>query len=115
MLIRGEKRMETPKEKLKKLTAWDVAPELTDVEIDELLLQGAVADKEGTGPASEEWDPTYDLNSAAAAGWLIKAGRAASTTETEPDSVSVTSRVFANCLRMSRIYSAKRAASVRVS
>ncbi len=107
--------METPKEKLKKITAWDVAPELTDTEIDELLLQGAVADKDGNGPASEDWTATYDLNSAAAAGWLIKAGRAASTTETEPDSINVTSRVFANCLRMSRIYSGKGAASVRVT
>jgi hypothetical protein len=107
--------METPKEKLKKLTAWDVYPLLTDGEIDELLLQASIPDKEGVGPTSEDWEPTYDLNSAAAAGWLIKAGRAASTTETEPDSVNVTSRVFANCLRMSRIYSDKRATSVRVT
>ena len=107
--------METPKEKLKKITAWDVAPVLTDTEIDELLLQGAVADREGNAPSSEDWEPTYDLNSAASAGWLIKAGRAASTTETEPDSVNVTSRVFANCLRMSRIYAGKRATSVRVT
>ena len=105
--------METPKEKLKKITAWDVEPELTDTEIDELLLQGAIADAEGNGPASEDWTPTFDLNSAAAAGWLIKAGRAASTTETEPDSVNVTSRVFVNCLRMAKIYASKRAASVR--
>jgi hypothetical protein len=106
--------METPKEKLKKITAWDVAPVLTDTEIDELLLQGAVADREGNAPSSEDWEPTYDLNSAASAGWPLKAGRAASTTETEPDSVNVTSRVFANCLRMSRIYSSKRATSVRM-
>ncbi|MDI1242964.1 MAG: hypothetical protein PSX80_13700 [bacterium] len=106
--------METPKEKLKKITAWDVAPELTDVEIDELLSQKAIADTEGTGPASEDWVPTYDINSAAAAGWLLKAGRAASTTETEPDSVNVTSRVFANCLRMSRIYAGKRSSSVKM-
>ncbi|MEO5858677.1 MAG: hypothetical protein ABIR33_06985 [Pyrinomonadaceae bacterium] len=107
--------METPKEKLKKITAWDVVPELTDVEIDELLEQSGVADKDGLGPANEDWIPTYDLNAAASRGWLIKAGRAASTTETEPDSVNVTSRVFANCLRMSRIYSNKRTASVRVT
>lgn len=107
--------METPKEKLKKITAWDVEPLLTEAEIDELLLQGAIADKEANAPSSEDWSPTYDLNSAAAAGWLIKAGRAASTTETEPDSINVTSRVFANCLRMARIYAGKRTASVRVT
>jgi len=104
--------METPKEKLKKITAWDVEPLLTDTEIDELLAQAGKEDLNGNGPASEDWVPTYDLNSAASAGWLIKAGRAASTTETAPDSVNVTSRVFANCLRMSRIYSGKRTASV---
>lgn len=107
--------METPKEKLKKLTAWDVAPELSDIEIDELLAQSAVIDVEGNAPTSESWSPTYDINAAAAAGWLLKAGRAASTTETEPDSVNVTSRVFANCLRMARIYSAKRSVSLRVT
>lgn len=104
--------MESPKEKLKKLTAWDVEPELLDAEIDELLEQSSIADKEGNAPTSEDWTPTYDLNSAASNGWLLKAGRAASTTETEPDSVNVTSRVFANCLRMSRVYSGRRAVSV---
>jgi hypothetical protein len=107
--------METPKEKLKKLTAWDVEPELSDTEIDELLAQSAKKDAEGNPPTSEDWVATYDVNAAASAGWLIKAGRAASTTETEPDSVNVTSRIFANCLRMSRTYSGKRAVSLRVT
>lgn len=104
--------METPKEKLKKLTAWTVEPVLTDTEIDELLESAATVDAEGNAPSSEDWTPTYDLNAAAASGWLLKAGRAASTTETEPDSVNVTSRVFANCLRMARIYGGKRATSL---
>ena len=107
--------METPKEKLKKLTAWTTEPQLSDLEIDELLAQSSLADKAGNPPASEDWIPTYDVNAAAAAGWLIKAGRAASTTETAPDSVNVTSRVFANCLRMARIFGGKRTASVRVT
>ena len=107
--------MESPKEELKKLAAWDVAPTLTDTEIDELLAAAAKKDAEGNAPTSEDWIPTYDVNAAAAAGWLIKAGRAASTTETEPDSVNVTSRIFANCLRMSRVYSSKRSMSLRVT
>lgn len=106
--------METPKEKLKKLTAWTTAPALSDTEIDELLLQSGTADPEGRAPESTGWVPTYDLNSAAAAGWLIKAGRAANTTETAPDSVEVTSQVFANCLRMARLYGGKRAATFAV-
>ena len=104
--------METPKDRLKKMTAWSTTPELSDGEIDELLEQGSVADAEGNSPESEEWEPTYDLAAAAAAGWLIKAGRAASTTETEPDSVNVASRVFENCMRMSHEYSRKRSTTV---
>ena len=106
---------ESAKEKLKKLTAWTTEPALTDVEIDELLAASGLADAEGNAPSSEDWTPTYDINAAAAEGWLIKAGRAASTTETEPDSLQVTSRVFENCVRLARLYSTKRAASARVS
>lgn len=106
--------MESAKDKLKKLTAWTTEPVLTDGEVDELLLESGIVDKEGNAPESEAWTPTYDLNSAAAAGWLIKAGRAASTTETAPDSVHVTAKVFENCMRMAKLYSGKRATSVRV-
>ncbi|MGD9590576.1 MAG: hypothetical protein AB7Q37_11290 [Pyrinomonadaceae bacterium] len=106
--------METSLEKLKKLTAWDTEPALTEDELDELLLAAALEDKAGLHPQHEEWTPTYDLNAAAAAGWLIKAGRASSTTETEPDSFYVTSKVFDNCCRMAKIYRLKGRMSVSV-
>ena len=99
--------METPLEKLKKLTAWETDPVLTEDEVEELLAEAALEDKDGLAPVPEEWTPTYDLNAAAAAGWLVKAGRASSTTETEPDSFYVTSKIFDNCCRMARIYRAK--------
>lgn len=102
---------ETPKERLKKLTAWTTEPQLDDAEIDELLAANPLADDAGNSPDSEDWTPTYDLASCAAMGWLIKAGRAAATTETEPDSVNVASRVFDNCLKMAREYSRKKAAT----
>lgn len=87
---------------------------MSDTEIDELLAANGLADAEGNAPSSEIWAPTYDINSAAAEGWLIKAGRAAAATETEPDSLRVTSRVFENCIRLARLYSAKRTAAARV-
>ena len=107
--------MESAKEKLKKLTASSEEPALTDTEIDELLAASGKADAEGNGPSSEGWTPTYDLNSAAAEGWMIKAARSANSTETDPDSLAVTSRVFENCLRMARIFSRKRTGSVSVT
>lgn len=85
---------------------------MSDAEIDELLAASGLADAEGNAPSSEGWTPTYDINAATAEGWLIKAGRSASTTETDPDSMQVTSRVFENCIRMARLYSSKRTASI---
>ncbi|MEO7672856.1 MAG: hypothetical protein ABIU09_02115 [Pyrinomonadaceae bacterium] len=106
--------METPKEKLKKMTAWNVSPALADGEIDELLLQSGLADSGGLAPVDAAWTPTYDLNGAAAAGWLIKAGRATELVEVDPGSGQFTSKVFDNCRAMARIYGAKKRVSTTV-
>ena len=100
--------METAIEKLKKMTASDVAPVLTDDEVEELLMPASVADTNGLPPSDEAWTPTYDLNAAAADGWLIKAGRAAALVEVDPSGSGIlTSKVFENCRAMARIYRAK--------
>lgn len=103
--------METPKDKLKKILAWTTEPELSDGEIDELLAGSTIKDAEGLTPLDEEWSPTYDLNSAAAQGWLIKAARAAGSVD-EPTAGVVTSKVFDNCRAMARIYSSRRRSAV---
>lgn len=102
-----------PLDKLKKMTAWDIDPELTEDELEELLGTNGLIDPEGHAPSHVEWLPTYDLNAAAAAGWLIKAGRASELTEVDPPgSGIVTSKVFDNCRAMARIYAARRAATI---
>jgi hypothetical protein len=101
------KNMETPLQKLKRLSAWDTDPALTEDELDDLLASASLEDKAGLHPAHPDWTPTYDLNAAVAAAWLTKAGKASSTTETEPESFHVTSKVFDNCCRMALIYRAK--------
>lgn len=68
-------------DKLKQLTAWDAEPVLSEDDLVELLAAASLEDANGLAPINEEWTPTYDLNAAAVAGWLIKAGRAASTIE----------------------------------
>jgi len=106
---------ESAKEKLKKMTAWDTVPVLADAEVDELLVQFSLADKNGLAPLETGWIPTYELNAAAARGWLIKAGRASALVEVDPPgSGIVTSKVFENCRAMARIYSSKCQASVRL-
>ncbi len=100
-------------EKLKLLTAWDTEPALTEDELEEALAAAALQDANGLAPLHEEWTPTYDLNAAAAAAWLIKASRAAATVD-EPTAGMVTSRVFDNCRSMARIFGGKRVTSLSV-
>ncbi len=98
------------------MIAWDADPTLSDTEVDDLLSQSSVMDKNGLAPSDVAWDATYDLNSAAAAGWLIKAARAASLVEVDPPgSGIVTSKVFDNCRAMARIYSRKNLRTVNTS
>ena len=106
--------METFEDKLKKMTAWDTEPALTETEVGELLDSASIADASGASPQNDDWLPSYDLNAAAANGWLIKAGRSANTTETDPDSLNVASKIFDNCLKMAKIYSNKRKAAIRI-
>jgi hypothetical protein len=106
---------DTPLEKLKKLTAWNTDPTLTEAELNELLTGASLEDKEGRAPLHAEWTPTYDLNAAAASAWLIKAGRVSSTTEIEPESFYVTSKVFDNCCKMAGFYRAKGKMSLSVA
>ena len=93
------------------MTAWDVEPALTEDDLAASLDVAAIADAAGLAPINEEWDPTYNLNAAAADAWLTKAARAAATTD-EPTAGVVTSKVFDNCRAMARIYSVRKAASV---
>jgi hypothetical protein len=107
--------MDTPLENLKALIAWDTEPALTEPEVESLLDASAVTDADGLAPSNEEWTPTYNLNKAAATGWLIKAARASDQTAVDPpESGIVTSKVFDNCLKMSREYKAKATATVAV-
>lgn len=108
--------METPIEKLKRMTAWDMDPPLSEDDLAELLAAAALEDVAGLAPLHEEWTPTYDLNAAASAAWLIKAARVSMTVEVDPPgSGIVTSQVFDNCRAMARVYAAKRRMSVSLS
>ena len=100
-------------DQLKLITAWDDKPELTEDDLTKLLAGAALADGDGRAPADPDWTETYDLNSAASAAWLAKAGRAAAEVEVEgTDPAILTSKVFDNCRAMARIYAAKRKATV---
>ncbi len=58
--------MSTPLDNLKLLTAWETEPSLTEIEVERILDNSAVADAEGNSPTNDNWAPSYDLNKAAA-------------------------------------------------
>ena len=90
------------------MTAWTVEPALTEDDLAASLASAAKMDANGYTPVDEEWQPTYDLNAAAANAWLTKAARASSTTEGDPATGPVTSKVFDNCRAMAKLFAAKR-------
>ena len=105
---------ETALDKLKRMTAWDADPTLTEDELNATLAAYARQDLNGNTPANEEWQPTYDINAAAAQAWLTKAAKASTLTEVDPGSGIVTSKVFDNCRAMARIYGAKKRLTVSI-
>lgn len=105
---------ETGLDKLKRMTAWDTDPTLTEDELNATLATFAREDLNGYTPADEEWQPTYDLNAAASQAWLTKAAKASTLTEVDPGSGIVTSKVFDNCRTMARIYGARKRTTVNI-
>lgn len=101
-------------EHLKQLTDWDVAPALTEPELEDILATAALEDVNGLAPLHEEWSPTYDLHAAVAQAWLVKAARSAALVD-EPTAGTVTSKIFDNCRAMARIYAGKRRMAVKLA
>lgn len=63
--------------RLKNMTAWNCPPELSQADIDMLLLLARRVDVEGRDVTDSLWVPTYHLDWAAAEAWAWKAGAAA--------------------------------------
>ena len=95
------------------MTASTVDPTLADDEIDELLAEFAVVDASGFAPGDGSWTPTYDLASAAAAGWLVKAGRASTLVDVDTSGAAA-SKVFDNCHAMAKSYRARCSMAVQI-
>lgn len=96
------------------MTAWETDPTLSEDELNATLATFAREDLNGYTPADEEWQPTFDINAAAAQAWLAKAAKASTLTEVDPGSGIVTSKVFDNCRAMARIYGAKKRLTVSI-
>lgn len=90
---------------LEAMVAHDQEPALTSAEVDRLLAGARRADAAGLGPHEDGWTPTYDLNSAAAQGWRIKAGKVAGRYAISTDGQTMSrNQVIEHCLAMAAEY-----------
>lgn len=86
----------TARARLERLVDAGVEPILDSIDVDMLLDLCRLADSEGLAPTDPDWTPTWDLNRGAAAGWTLKASRAARTgfdVDADGTSMSLSQRV----------------------
>lgn len=91
-----------------RMTDAAAEPELTEADLEDLLGVAARADKTGLYRGDDGWQPTWDVNAAAAEGWRRKAGRAATKFNFAEDSQRFDrSQIFQHCKQQELTYATK--------
>lgn len=91
--------------RLERLVAPDAEPQLDVADVDELVERAKRPDSAGLSPTDPAWVPTWDLDAAAAIGWEVKAGRAASMFTFSEDGQSFRrNEIHESCKAMARMY-----------
>lgn len=102
--------------RLERMIAADVDPILSGDDVDDLLELAKRADEAGRAPTDADWEPTWDLNAAAAEGWRTKAGRVVPRFGVTLDGDSLQrQQIYLHCIRQASEYAKKLAGSVGVS
>jgi len=95
--------------------ASDVAPELSDDEISQLLASNLTADEWDRVPTDGGYVETWDLNNAAADGWAMKAGKASNQSQFLGDARGTANDyLYLNCTRLEKLYRDKAKQQVKV-
>lgn len=106
---------EDARSRLEHMTQASTEPALTSDQVDELLGIAKRYDVDGLTPSDDAWTPTWDLNAAAAEGWLWKAGRVSPRFTANLDGTGLQrAQIFGHCLQMAERYASKVATSIRV-
>ena len=99
---------------LARLIDAETDPALTDEDMEDLLLKAARPDINGRTRQDANWSPTWDLDSAAADGWLRKASKAVSRFSFAEDGQRFErAQIYAHCIRMQEMYARKAMGSLR--
>lgn len=95
----------TAADRLAVMVASTEEPLLSEDELADLLEQSRRPDADGNNPDAEDWQETYDLDSAAATGWEWKAGRATPGFSFGEDGQMFSrQQVFDHCMAMADRY-----------
>ena len=101
-------------DRLARLIDTDTDPVLSDDDMDDLLSIAARPDTAGLTRADDNWTPTWDLNAAAAEGWLRKASKAVSRFSFSEDGQRFErAQIYAHCIRQHEMYSRKAVGSIQ--
>lgn len=95
-------------EELKDRVAATSRPVLTDAQVNRILDNWRTPDADGRPASDASWDPSFDLNGAAAEGWRKKAGMVAGDFNFSADGSSYSKAdVLAHCLEMETKYASR--------
>lgn len=102
-------------ELLEYMTASGADPTLSATQIGLLVDLAKRADTEGVAPTDAAWEPTFDLDAAAAEGWRWKAGQAAPRFGVSLDGDTLhRQQIYAHCLRQAEMYARRVVGSIGV-
>lgn len=91
--------------RLERMLAADVDPILSADEMSDLLDLAKREDSAGLAPSEDDWEPTFDLDYAAAEGWRWKAGRTVPRYGVTLDTESLQrQQVYAHCISQANHY-----------
>ena len=96
------------RELIEKFTQADRKPELSQIEIDDLVLRSKRQDSSKRPPTDAAWEPTWNINAAVALGWELKAAMLATQFDIRSaDQDFKRSQMYEMCLKQSNRWKAR--------
>jgi hypothetical protein len=106
---------EEARARLEEMLQIDAEPTLGLSSVDDLLEFAKRVDSNRLAPGDTDWEPTWDLNAAAAEGWRRKAGAVAGRFNVTVDGDALSrAQAFGHCLQMAERYANRVAGTVQL-
>lgn len=91
--------------RLRRLSQSESDPKLDDGDLADIIELAKIPDRFGVLPSYAGWEPTFDMDRAAADAWETKAAKAAGDHDFQADGASYSaSQVAEHCLAQAKMY-----------